>query len=153
MKIQGQYNARAEDRSRWVQPHRGSILIIVLVCLSVIVAVIGSMLRSVVIQSRTIERQWPSEQAYWLSVAGRDRALARLRQDPEYRGEQWKCSTNMPGDRPAEVIIRLDEVNGTAVVEVRATVGSEMNDTFRETRRWQIPANSKTEGKKNAEDN
>lgn len=51
-------------------------------------------------------------QADWLAAAGIDRALAKLKQSPDYNGETWRVPADELSDTAAaEVVIQIEDSN------------------------------------------
>ena len=73
------------------------ILVAVIVCLIVCTLLIGSLMRSIVAFHRQSEMFERSLQSACLADAGVQRAMARLQQDPDYRGEQWVTAATSLG--------------------------------------------------------
>jgi hypothetical protein len=74
------------SRSR---PRRGVISVAVLVCLLVMTIIVGGLLRMIHTQRVLVRSEERRLQADWLAESGVERALARLGDDPAYRGETW----------------------------------------------------------------
>lgn len=68
----------------------GMAILLVLICLIVITAVVGSMLRYLAMNNRQIKQRMHSQQAFWLADSGVERAVFRLQQDPAFREEIWQ---------------------------------------------------------------
>jgi type II secretory pathway component PulK len=75
---------------------RGTVLIVALVCLVVIMALIGGLLRGTLRARRQLHAERDKRQAELLLRAGIDRAAFRLAKEADYHGETW--------DLPAESI-------------------------------------------------
>src|SRR4051794_1563748 len=87
---------------------RGTILIVALVCLVVIMALIGGLLRGTLRARRQLHAERDKRQAELLLRAGIDRAAFRLNKDADYRGETW--------DLPADSVVGT----GAAQVTIKA---------------------------------
>lgn len=124
----------------------GSVLVLVMVGLVVVLAVISGMLRSVVSESRQLRQAWPAEQAFWLCVAGRDRAALRLARDAAYTGEEWDVSSQFAGEQSGLVKIEIRRDGQQQVAHVTATLRTQAADTYRESRLWVLPESSNSEG-------
>lgn len=68
---------------------RGAVLLIVLVALTVASAVLVSVVRLAAADRKAWQGEVRQVQAAWLAESGLERASARLRDDPDYRGETW----------------------------------------------------------------
>lgn len=74
------------SRSR---PHRGAALIAALVCLAIVGATIGWLVRSAAMARQAQTTALWGEQAHWLADSAVERAAARLAGDANYAGETW----------------------------------------------------------------
>src|SRR5262245_53936887 len=115
---------------RRAQRRYGAVLVAALVCLLVIMAIIGTMLRRTLLDYRQLHTERDLRQAELLLEAGVARAAARLAADANYRNETW----NLPADAitnsgEARVTIALSPVAGqqalTATVTAEYPVGRE----------------------------
>jgi Tfp pilus assembly protein PilV len=90
------------------------VLLIVLVCLAVAMALVVGWARIAVMQSRQARAAEDRLQAVWLAESAIERAVARLRVDPDYPGETWQVDADAfgpaPGDGPS--------AGGTVVITV-----------------------------------
>src|SRR5436305_5654399 len=68
---------------------RGTVLIAALVCLSIVLAMLGSMLLSALRRGREMHAERDRRQCELLLQAGVDRAAYRLTKESSYRGETW----------------------------------------------------------------
>ncbi len=92
---------------------RGALLLIVLVCLLLAMMIGGSLLKLALTQRQQIQREELRLQSAWLAESAIDRAASRIRQNPEYAGEQW--------DLPAEAFGR--QHRGSVRIEIKAAPG------------------------------
>jgi hypothetical protein len=67
----------------------GLVLVAALVCLLVVTAMFGNMLRGTVTARRQLHVERNRRQTELLLQAGADRAALRLATEPDYRGETW----------------------------------------------------------------
>jgi type II secretory pathway component PulK len=103
-------NRKKTTASRVSLPaRRGAVLVVVLVCLAIATALMGSMLRSAAARHRTLRLEQRRIQAEWLATSALDRAAARLAADADYSGEVWNV--------PAESLGGAD--GGVVQIEVR----------------------------------
>ncbi len=102
---------------------RGVLLLVVMVCLLLVSMIGGSLLKLGLAQRRQMRREQSRQQAIWLAESGIERAVARLRTDSEYSGEDWKLddSDSIRG-KPAVVKISVlrDESTGKIAISVVA---------------------------------
>lgn len=83
---------------------KGAVLTVVMICLLISSLILTSILTLQMRSQRQLEREEAALQADFYAQAGLERALIRLRKDPEYRREQWKPSS---GDAPGLVTIEV----------------------------------------------
>jgi Tfp pilus assembly protein PilX len=89
---------------------RGGALVAALVTLLAVTLVAGAVVRLVLLSQRQAWQHEHDLQAQWLAESAISRALAQLKQQPDYSGETWQplIRTNS-GDQPtASVEIRID---------------------------------------------
>jgi Tfp pilus assembly protein PilX len=89
---------------RW---RHGAILVVALVALLVVGLSGGALLKSIVQSHRHARRHAGELQALWLAESGLDRAVARLRADGEYAGEEWRPV--VAGGGRVEIAVAKDE--------------------------------------------
>ena len=73
---------------------RGAVIIAALVCLLVVVALLGALLQGTLRARRQLPVQRDLRQCELLADAGIERAVHRLAQENDYRGETW----SLPAD-------------------------------------------------------
>jgi len=110
-------------RSGGRAPRRGVAIIMVIAFYAVAVAMMGVWVRSALSHQQQVRRWHEKTQATWLAEAGVRRAVARISSDEEYSGERWQIeSTEIGGDHAAEVVLRIEPVEGTlGLVRITAT--------------------------------
>ena len=101
---------------------RGAVLLIVLVALTVAAAVLVSVVRLAAADRKAWQGEVRQVQAAWLAESGLERAAARLRDNPDYRGETWNIpagaldgwhagvvniQVESPADQPSQRRIRV----------------------------------------------
>lgn len=69
---------------------RGGGLVVALVTLLVVTSLMGSLIRSLLVELRQCRHEAVDLQAQWLAEAALDRAVANLRSNANYTGEIWK---------------------------------------------------------------
>jgi type II secretory pathway component PulK len=123
----------------------GAVLVASLVCLLVVMAIIGTMLRQALHYQRQLLAERDLRQAELLVDAGVARAATRLAANPNYRSETW----NLPPDSvtnsgQGRVTIALSSVAGqpalTANVVAEYPIGGETS--IKRTRIVQLPTQS-----------
>ena len=130
---QGQQLAGTSDKATkpWRRIHRfrsrpcaGVAMVLVLLCLVVVTASIGTMLRTLVLMNRHARRQAHTTQAFWLADSGIQRAVSLRQRDPQYNGETWSVTAEDWGARSGKVEIQVNvdpDDQGLATVSVVAT--------------------------------
>jgi hypothetical protein len=89
------------------------VLLIVLVSLIVAMAVLVSVARLAVAERKAWQNDVWQIQADWLAESGLERAAARLRHDPSYRGERWTIPAALLGGRCGGAVkLRVDAIPG-----------------------------------------
>jgi len=101
---------------------RGVVLIAALVCLSIVLAMLGSMLLGALRRGRELHAERDRRQCELLLEAGVDRAVYRLAKEPSYRGETWT--------------LRAPEItsHGSGLVRIKTS------DDFSQSRRLEVVA-------------
>ena len=90
---------------------QGTILLVVMVCLTIITILTGSLIKTVMFQHRQMQREQKQHQARWLLQSGLERAAYRLSRDENYPGETWTISAEeLQGEHSAEVNILIEPV-------------------------------------------
>lgn len=121
---------------------RGAILVVAMVCLLVVTAIVGAMLHRAIVARRQLHAERNLRQTELLADAGAERALRRVADDAEYRGETWRLSAGqIIGRDPGEVTIQLthgadDEPWSVRVV---AAYPADSEVSVRRTRTFTIP--------------
>lgn len=114
-------------RRRSLVRRQGSILVAALVCFLVVALLSAVAVDRVVQGHRETKRRQQQWQAEWLSHSAAERAVARLRSDPEYRGETWQLSELEFGThanaRPGVATIAVVPAEGNSS-RVRVTVAA-----------------------------
>lgn len=91
----------------------GAVLVATLVCLLVVMGMLGTMLQGTLRAHRQLRRERDLRQTELLLQAGGDRAVYRLANEPNYRGETW----NLPADAIA------DKGEGRIIIEISPADG------------------------------
>jgi type II secretory pathway component PulK len=96
--------------------HRpGVILIALMVFLAIASTIIMAWFKLAAVERHQVRVQQERLQALWLAESGLERAVSRLANDPKYSGETWKiAATELGGRDAAEVLIRIESINGQA---------------------------------------
>lgn len=95
---------------------RGGGLVVAMVTLLVVTMLMGSIIRSLLVELRQNRQEVAQVQAHWLAEAALARAAARLRSSSDYQGETWKV------DLPLNA---TSVTNSSGVVEIRVHPGKE----------------------------
>jgi Tfp pilus assembly protein PilV len=75
-------------------PHRGAVLVTVLVTLVLLAVIGGALLRLAALERKLLDTRASACQSRWLVEAGLQRAVARLIADANYRGEIWQVEAS-----------------------------------------------------------
>jgi type II secretory pathway pseudopilin PulG len=87
---------------------RGLVLLAALVCLSIVLAMMGSMLLGALRRSRELRTERDRRQCELLLQAGVDRSAYRWSAELGYRGETWKLdASEITGRGPGSVTIQV----------------------------------------------
>ncbi len=98
----------------------GIVLILVLACVAVITLLLGGMVRGCLLWDRQTRQELRAVQAEILADSGLARAAFRLREDPDFRAEQWRLT---PADgvmsaATVEIAVRDGATPRTAIVRI-----------------------------------
>jgi Tfp pilus assembly protein PilX len=88
---------------------RGGGLVVAMVTLLVVTTLMGSVIRSLLVELRQSRQDAAQLQAQWLAEAAIERAQSRLRSNRDYSGETWVINLS-PGAN--------SEANASGVVEI-----------------------------------
>jgi hypothetical protein len=69
---------------------KGAVLVVALVCLLLVAAIGASLVRTLLLQHRQRLQERHQLQALWLAESAVQRAVARLAESADYRGETWR---------------------------------------------------------------
>jgi Tfp pilus assembly protein PilV len=86
---------------------RGLVMFAVLVCLVLIAMISGVLLKVAAAQRETLRIEERRLQAEWLVESGLERAVARLSQSADYKGETWELSADDLGG-PAPGLVKIE---------------------------------------------
>jgi len=124
---------------------RGGGLIVAMVTLLVVTSLMGSVIRSLLVEMRQGRQAAAELQAYWLAEAAIVRAAARLRSSSDYSGETWNVDLS-PVTNTATSPIGVVEIHverGGEGQPTRVAVEARYPDDPRRRakveRVWQIP--------------
>lgn len=109
----GQGPAWRRRPALWGRPSRcrGSIAIVVLICLVLIASLAGALLRIGLAERQRLHAEQRRLQVEWLVESGLERAAARLAESGEaYRGETWEVAASELGGRDAGRVMIVVEV-------------------------------------------
>jgi type II secretory pathway component PulK len=120
----------------------GAVLVVALVCLLVIMAIIGTMLRRTLRNYRQLHIERDLRQTELLLEAGIARAATRLTADPNYRNETWNLPTDaVTNSGEARVTIALLPIAGrkSLIANVTAEYPIGRETSIRRSRTVQLP--------------
>ena len=135
---------------------RGGGLVVAMVTLLVVTMLMGSIIRSLLVELRQNRQEVAQVQAHWLAEAAIDRAAARLRSGSDYQGETWKVdlplnatsATNSRG--VVEVHVTPGEEGRPTLVSVEAKYPDDPRRQVKVERAVSIPSSKKTQSKDSA---
>ena len=99
----------ARESARQTPSRRGAMIVFAMLALLIVSMVGASLLRTVAMSHRQLQREQLRTQTVWLAESGCDRAIARMRSNPAYAGEVWTV--------PADQLV----ADRTAVVQITVT--------------------------------
>ena len=121
----------------------GAIIVFAMLALLVVSMLGASLLRTVGMSQRQLQREQLRTQAVWLADSGCDRAIARLRREPTYVGESWAVAAEqLAADRTAIVTITVTadpQSDDRAIVSSVAEYPHNSPQAIRITRQMTIP--------------
>jgi type II secretory pathway component PulK len=135
------YTHRSAQRAASLK-RSGVAIIAALVCLLVVMAILGAMLRGTLRNYREMRSERDLRQAELLLQAAHNRVLQRIKNDTEYHGETW----NLPADEIAgtgdgrvtiEITPATRQAAGNAKVMAEYPLGGETS--IRRSLVFQIP--------------
>jgi hypothetical protein len=116
------YSHRSTER-------RGAVLIIALVCLVLIAAMGGTLVRWAAMEHKLLRAQESESQARWLAEAGIERAAAQLAANADYDGETWNIdAAQLPCGEAARVRLTITPIENRtqrSTIEVDVECGLE----------------------------
>lgn len=123
---------------------RGGGLVVALVTLLVVTSLMGSLIRSLLVEMRQSRHEAADLQAHWLAEAALDRAATKLRSQTDYAGETWKVefspTANSGGSTGlAEIHIEREAADQPTSVSVEARYPDDTRRRAKAERVWQIP--------------
>jgi Tfp pilus assembly protein PilX len=125
---------------------RGGGLVVALVTLLVVTSLMGSLIRSLLVEMRQSRHEAADLQAQWLAEAALDRAAAKLRSQADYAGETWNVdfsptAANSGGSSGVvEIHIERGAEERPARVSVEARYPDDPRRRAKVERVWQIPS-------------
>lgn len=96
-------------RTHWKSRRQGAVLIFALVALLIVMALLGTMLLTVVQTRRQLRVERDARQCELLLRAGIDRAAFRARREADYRGETWAVPAEALHSGEGRVTIAFSE--------------------------------------------
>ena len=86
-----------------------------LVCLVVVVALSGTLVRWAAMEHKLLRAQEIESQARWLAEAGIERAAAQLAADADYSGDTWDiAATQLPSGEAVRVHVKVTPIEKRA---------------------------------------
>ncbi|MGI9456074.1 MAG: hypothetical protein ACR2NU_05895 [Aeoliella sp.] len=118
----------------------GVVLFTVIVVLAVGMVLLGLVMRSLVSEHLQVRLRHDDRQCHRLATAGIERAMAQLKQNENYKGEEWFIQAGDLGRQTgAKITLRVTE-NDHRGRELIATAEFPVGDTphVRHTERWPL---------------
>lgn len=119
-------------------PRRGTAMVFALIALLLTSLMIAGLLRTVSMSHRQLKREEFRLQASLLADAGCARAVARLRDQPDFTNETWKIAAGeLSSDRSAVVELKVTtkmDARGERIVSATAEYPTGQPDVVRVTR-------------------
>jgi len=136
---------QGSSRQRSRRQRRGAVIIAALVCLVIVVAMLGVMLRAALLAQRQLHVERDRRQCELLLEAGLDRAARDLAQQADYRGEIWKLpASEVLGTAAGQVTIAVAHPADRQPLQISVTaeypLGSE--HSIRRSRTILVPSNT-----------
>ncbi len=121
---------------------RGTVLVVAIVCLSVVMGILGSMLKGTLLAHRQLHGERDLRQTELLLQAGSDRAIYRLASDATYRGESWNVAADTIAEK-GEGRVTIEIMPGDGQSARKAQVVAEYplggETSIRRSRTFQVP--------------
>jgi len=96
------------NRSRRRRRRRAMLLVTMLVCLTVVMALVAAWMKTIALERRHVRAASDRVQAEYLATSGVERAMAQLAANPTYTGETWRIDADSLGARAgARVVIKI----------------------------------------------
>jgi hypothetical protein len=110
----------ARDTSVRLRSRRGAVLIMALVCLALITAIGGALVRWALMEHNLLRSREQASQARWLAEAGIELAAAKLATAQDYAGETWLVpAADLPEGQSARVRVQVVPIEaGRRSIEV-----------------------------------
>ena len=131
-------------------PRAGAVLIMALVCLVLVAALGGTLVRWAAMEHKLLRAKEDQSQARWLAEAGIERAAAQLAEAADYRGDTWEVvRADLPSGQPARVAIHVtpgdeDSRRRTIAVDVEYPLESHSPIRLHKEVDYQLPTGDKT---------
>lgn len=107
----------------------GIVVVVVLVCLTVVTLLLGSLLHNAMAWRRQVRTEVRHAQAEWLADSGVARALMKTESNAEYAGEVWKPKETLVAGTRA--IVEITVSDGGTRINVNATISGTTQSTAR----------------------
>ncbi len=122
-------------------------MIVAIICLTLTSAMAVSLVRLALVSHRQTERDQWQVQSVWLAESGLSRAVARLRTNGDYRGEQWApTDIGATGESGSVLIAVADDTDDETRLTITATADfpDDPTDRVRTTRTLTITSGDET---------
>jgi type II secretory pathway component PulK len=130
------------NRKALTTNRHGAVLVVAMVCLLVITAIIGTMIRGTLRNHRQLRSEKDLRQTELLVDAGVARASKRLAADPEYRNETWSLPPDAiteSGEGRVTIELTASAARGSLTARISAEYPIGNEHSVRRSRIVQLP--------------
>ncbi len=124
----------------------GSIVLIPMICLVLSLTIIGELLKQSSIELKQLKKEQYRIQSIWLADAAAQRAITKLRNQPDYDGEVWSLlPEEIGGNFPGEVLIEIErnvQNDKSFTIRTTASYPAKVTERVRIIREWPFDTSS-----------
>ena len=103
---------------------RGLVIVVVLVCIALMTLLFATVLKTTMAWRRQVRAEEKRTQVEWLADSAVARAVAKMKADPGYTGEEWKPSVFENPDTAATVTISVASEEQTQITVIAQVDGA-----------------------------
>ncbi|HAY80782.1 MAG TPA: hypothetical protein DCY79_13325 [Planctomycetaceae bacterium] len=130
-----------------VTRRRGTLLVIVLLCLMVVGLTSAGLLRWITLHQRQVRQTQWQQQALWLAESGLSRARQRLAADNGYSGEAWQLDAQqLSRDHAGVVTIQCEVISESDEQQLVVEAIYPADSIHRVTHRIAVPLKTNNSG-------